>query len=892
MKKYIKPSAIILALILSACSETKTAQQLILSGNNFIQVRDYSSAVIEFKNAIRLEPKNANARFSLGNAYLEQGDFINAEKEFSRSVELGLSFSDVAARMVRVKTHLDKADEVYQLVELSDDLTDSDYMEVLTYAGITSLKQRKIAQGQDYLSQAIAINKNTVYSEIARAYIHYANRDFSQGLVVISDLLKEEKEASEALLIQGHLYYALQEFEYASSAFARYLTYHPQDHKIRFLEVNSLIKAEKFEQANVLTDTILLAFKDSPLALQFKAQLEYQKKDYSAARDYADQAIQHGGDYLGAKIIAGVSSYFLGDVEQAYTKLNAIVDRVPNNLLVKKILAVTKFELGYYADAAENFSSLEGLSSADVQLLKSSSASLMGIGYVDNALSLINKAEKFSPDDAQVAAQKGLMLLSQNDVSGINSIERAVKLDPSLTYVQVALAVGYLNIGEESKAQKIANLYKDNAEEADVGYVLEGFIYLKKKQSANAKVSFEKALSLNPKNIAGLYNLGLLHKRAVENSKAITYFDQVIFLSPNHKGALKSLVSIAGNKEYLKEVLPVLIRHHKDDNLYSTIALAQTLRLDQRVVKAITMLEAIDKSVELTTNYFMLLGDSYLELEKYQEANATFAQGLTLEPKDYLLNIRYISTLEWLGDYKGALEQTRKIHQYYANNINITTSLIYLEVRNKNYKEAKYLLEAIKGQKSNHYRLDAIAGEIYSSEKDYPQAIEYFSAAYEKKPTELNLLNLARTLGFNKQNKEAEKLLESYLDKHFDNHKVRFLLAELYRPEDRKKRVAQYQVLSTKIPNNAIVFNNLAWNQFKLKQTAEALINIEKAYRLQPGSMAIQESYGVILIANNKLTQGINILEKAILSGSTDSAAKEYLIKAKSLLNNQGKAQD
>ena len=882
----------LLAVVLSACSETKTAQQLILSGNDFVQVRDFSSAVIEFKNAIRLEPKNANARFSLGKAYLEQGNFINAEKEFSRSVELGLSFSDVAALMVRVKTHLDKAEEVYRLVELSDELTDSDYMEVLTYAGISSLKQRKITQGQDYLSQAIAINKNKVYSEIARAYIHFSNRDFSQGLVVISDLLKEKEEATEALLIQGHLYYALQEYEYASAAFARYLTYHPQDHKIRFLEINSLIKAEKFEQANVLTGSILLAFKDSPLALQFKAQLEYQKKNYSAARDYAEQAIQHGEDYLGAKVIAGVSSYLLGDVEQAFTKLNAISERVPNNLLVKRILAVTKFELGYYSDAIEDFSSLEGDTTEDIQLLKSSSASLMGVGYVDNALTLINKAEVFAPDNAQVAAQKGFMLLSQNDVDGISSIERAVDLDPSLTHVQVALAIGYLNMGEDVKAQKIADLYKDNPEEADVGYVLEGFIYLKRKQSTNAKVSFEKALSLNPKNIAGLYNLGLFHKRTVENAKAISYFDRVIRLSPNHKGALKSLVSIAGNKESLKEVLSILIRHHKVDNLYSTIALAQALRLDQQVAKAITILESIDKSVELTSNYFMSLGDSYLELEKYQEANAIFAQGLAFEPKDYFLNIRYISTLEWLGDYKTALDQTRKLHQYNAKNINITTSLIYLEVRNKNYNEAKRLLEAIKDQKNNHHLLDTVAGEIYSYEKDYPQAIEHYSAAYEKKPTELNLLNLARTLGFNKQNKEAEKLLELYLDEHFDNHKVRFLLAELYGPKDRKKRVTQYQLLSTKIPDNAVVFNNLAWNQFKLEQTTDALINIEKAYQLQPDSIAIQESYGVILIANNKLSQGINILEKAILSGSTDSAAKEYLIKAKSLLNNQSEAQD
>lgn len=887
MKNCITTSAIVFALILGACSETKTAQQLISSGNNFVQVRDFSSAVIEFKNAVRLEPKNANARFVLANAYLEQGNYLNAEKELSRALSLGMDFSNIAALMARTKTHLDKADEVYQLVKRSNDLADDDYIQVLTYAGISALKQKDITQGQDYLIQAIAINEGSVYSQIAQAYVHYVEGDLPQGIEVISNLLNDKGDISEALLIQGHLYYAQQDFDHASEAFALYLNYHSQDHKVRFFEVNSLIKAEKFEQATVITDTLLKAFKDSPIALQYKAQLEYQKQDYSVARDYAEQALQNNGDLLVAKMIAGMSSYFLGDIEQAYNKLITIAELAPNNHLVRKVLTITKFELGYYTDDVENLSSLEGLTSADIQLLKSSSASLMGASYAGSSLILSNKAGIPAPGDAQVAAQKGFMLLSQNDVSGIEYIERAVKLDPSLTHVHVALAIGYLKIGQEGKAQKIADLYKMKLEEADVGHVLEGFIYLNKKQSTNAQVSFEKALSLNPKSIASLYNLGLLHKIALENPEAISYFERVIRLSPGHKGSLKALTSHAENKESLEEVLKILAENYQIDNIYSTIALAQVLRIDQQVVKALSTLGAIDKSVKLTSNYFMLLGDSYLQLTKYNEAKTAFAQGLALEPKDYFLNIRYINTLELLGDNAAALEQTQKVHRYYENNISIITSLIYLEAKNKNYKEAKRLLEMIEGKNINHYLLDAAAGEIYSYEKNYPQAIEHFSAAFEKESTELNLLNLARTLKFDKQNKEAERLLEVYLDEHTDNSKVRLLLAELYSSQDRNKRIVQYQILSKKISNNAVIFNNLAWNQFKLDQTAQALINIEKAYQLQPDSLAIQESYGVILIANNKLNQGINILEKAVLSGSIDSAVKESLIEAKVLLKNQ-----
>ncbi|WP_171035655.1 XrtA/PEP-CTERM system TPR-repeat protein PrsT [Colwellia ponticola] len=885
MRTYIKTSVIVLALSLGACGETKTAQQLISSGNNFVQMSDFSSAVIEFKNAVSLEPENAQARFLLASAYIEQGNYLNAEKELARALELGIDFSRIAVLTARIKTHLNKADEVYQLVERSHDLADDENIQLLTYAGIMALKQQKIVQGQDYLTQAIAIDPKAVYSQIAQAYLHYSHEEFSQGLVVINNLFKDNADASEALLIQGHLYYALKEFDYASESFARYLNYHSQDHSVRFFEVNSLIKAEKFEQANVLNDSLLKAFKDSPLALQFKAQLLYQKKNYSLARDYANKALLNREDLLVAKIISGVSSYFLGEIEQAYTQLTAVVDRVPNNPLVTKILAVTKFELGYYADAVDDFESLQDFTAKDIQFLKSSSENLMGIGHVDSALLLIDKAEKILPNDAQIAARKGLMLLSQSDASGITYIERAVELDPSLTYAQVALAIAYLNSGETAKAQEIADRYKDNIDKADFGYVLQGFIYLNNKQSVEAKSSFEKSLSLNPKNIASLYNLGLLHQRAEQHSKALSYFDQVLRISSEHKGALKALVSLANKKELREETISLLTKNQQNNNLYSTIALAQALTMDKQVTQAITTLVGIEKSVQLTANYFLLLGDSYVALEKYAEANTVFIEGLALEPKNYFLNVKYISVLEFLGDYKGALQQTRKLHQYYDSNIDITTSLIYFEAKNKNYKEAKRLLEKIKGQKNNNKLLDVIAGEVYQEEKDYPQAIEHFSAAYEEEPTELNLLNLARVLKFDKQNKQAERLLESYLDKHTNNSKIRFLLAELYSPADRKKKVVQYQALSITMPNNAIVLNNLAWNQFKLKQTAQALINIEKAYQLQPDNLAIQESYGVILIANNKLDQGITILEQAIVSGSTDPIAQESLTKAKALHN-------
>jgi predicted Zn-dependent protease len=355
-------------------------------------------------------------------------------------------------------------------------------------------------------------------------------------------------------------------------------------------------------------------------------------------------------------------------------------------------------------------------------------------------------------------------------------------------------------------------------------------------------------------------------------------------LSSEHKGTLKSLVGLASNTQSLDEVLVVLTENYQINNLYGAIALAQALRMDNQVTQAILKLEAVSTDVNLTSNYFTLLGDCYLQLEQYEKAKVAFSEGVILAPTDFFLNIRYISTLEWLGLDELALEKTRELHQIYQENADVTASLIMLEAKRKNYQEAKRLLLTLEGRETNHHILDTVSGEIYSHEKNYSKATEYFSAAYEKKPTELNLLNLARTLKFDKQNKKAEVLLENYLNSNPSNGKIRFLLAELYGNKDRVRKVEQYQALVSLAPKNAIVLNNLAWNQLKLGQKTAALKNIQKAYLLNPQTLAIQESYGVILVENGMLVEGLDMLERAIHSGSVDASVDKASKNAKALL--------
>ncbi len=883
-KTTIIASAVALALGLSACSEQKSLEQLLASASEHSAKRDFGSAVIELKNAVRTAPKSAQARIALGKAYLEQGNYVFAEKELEKAQQLGIDQANIIPLLAQVKAKLAKPKAVYQLVEISGDLADDDYIVVLTYAGIAALAHNEADKAQDYIGQAIAISETAAYSQVGKAYLARSTQDYAQSLTDIENLLQDNPNLSEALLLKAHLLFALEDYEQAAGSFASYLTQHPMDYSVRYFEINSLIKAELFEQAEAITDKLLEKFENAPLALHYKAQLQYQKRLYKEAKANAEQAIQAGSTSAVTKLIAGASAYQLKDYEQAYNHLKPIESFLPNSHPVKKILAVIKLQLGYSSEAAESFIALEGLTNEDSDFLQASTSRLMAIGDFESAQKLIEKAEKLDPDNAQLSAQKGFVLLSQNNNEGILSLERAIELDPSLTNVDLALGLQYLKANDINEAQKIADKLIKEHVDITSGYLLQGLIFAKSNKLEQAADAFSKALVIEPDNIASLYNLGLIKASLQEIDAGFKYFEKVLIISPEHRGALTSFVKLASEKNRLDYSSEFLTTIHSNENLPLTYALAQNLRLMGQTGKAIALLEAVPAGTPKSTYYWLAVGDSYIQLKQYEKASSVFAKGLVQQPDNFILNLRYIGALNVLRDYQQALNQTRKAYTYHQNNEQLEILLAYLETKNGNYSEAKEALAVIENKQLNGFLVAYTVGQVALYDKNYPKAVEAFAVTFEERPSDENAILLAKALKFNKQQAEAERVLEGFIGKNPDKAKVRLLLAELYSNKDRSKKIIQYQAINESSPNSVGILNNLAWNQYQVGQSNAALVTIEQAYNIASTNLAILESYGVILVANNKNSQAVDILELAIVKGSKDKEVKASLIKAKAAL--------
>ncbi|NQZ27216.1 MAG: PEP-CTERM system TPR-repeat protein PrsT [Colwellia sp.] len=894
MNKIIITSAITLALTLSACSEQKTAEQLMASANVFSQQGKFATAIIDYKNAVRLDPKNSAARFGLGRAYLNQGNYISAEKELERAVALGASFAQTATLLTQVKTRLNKSEEVEQLVRASEDLNDSDYIVILTYAGMSALTDGLVTKAQDYFSQAAAINQENVFSQLASAYLLYSERKFAAGLALSNSLLAGDSYFFEALLLQGYLNFASNNFEQASQDFSRYIIAYPYDNNIRFFQVNTLIKAQKFAQASTLNDSLLKAFENSPLALQYKAQIAFQHGNYMSAREYASQAVGLNDTFVIAKMIAGVSSYKLDELEQAYGYLITLESLLPTTHPINVILLSIKIKLGHTDDLALSVAKLNEIKNndSDSYLLQITSAELMKAGDYASAQTLINKAVQVSPNNAALQVQQGSLLLSQRDLSGIKSLEQALTIDPSLHDTEFALARQYLRGNEVAKAQVIANKWLDSDSHQVSGNILNGLIAMKLEKVTAAEKYFQNALKIAPKSISAIYNLAIVaafHKQA---TKAIAGFKEVIELSPNHHNAIRRYTVLQTRQGRSAEAILFLNALHQQSLLNGkpihknlVMGLAQNLRISKQVPAAISLLESIKSEKNLSPRYWAVLAASYTQMHQFKRVLTTYEQGLKEHGKSYILRVGYIGTLEKLKQFSPALALTKKANIDFPDDDNLMTMRAYLELANNNIQATKQQLKVLKDKGVSNNIITMTTAKVAIQEKQYDLAIELYSELYEQVPNSTGAINLARALQFSKQGAEAELVLENYLTNIVNDNRVRMLLAELYdmnNVDNNKstKIISTYQQIVKDQPNNLAALNNLAWQQYQSDDLVNAQLNIEKALYLAPDNNAIAESYGVILVANKRYEEAIEVLVNVINQGSIDISAKVSLAEA------------
>src|SRR5687768_11649016 len=79
---------LLLLAVVSACGSGKTKEEYLASGDKFFKEDKVPEAVVEYRNAIAIDPQYGRARAQLAEAYIKQNDLPRAMAESIRAADL------------------------------------------------------------------------------------------------------------------------------------------------------------------------------------------------------------------------------------------------------------------------------------------------------------------------------------------------------------------------------------------------------------------------------------------------------------------------------------------------------------------------------------------------------------------------------------------------------------------------------------------------------------------------------------------------------------------------------------------------------------------------------------------------------------------------------------
>jgi putative PEP-CTERM system TPR-repeat lipoprotein len=858
--RFVKAAVCLSVLLaISACSEKESVETHLAKAKSYIKENKVNESVIELKNAIRSDVNNSEARFLLGQTYLNQGNGVDAVKELERAQELKYKHELVIPLLARAYILTNSDDDVIALTEAAKNLKTEALTQYLAYKTLAALRSEQVGMAQSSAQLAKSVMQDSFYSLLAEVYILFSENQFEQADIIVKGILEKSADNPDALMLQGQIATAMKDYGLAAKSFQHFLSVQPKSVIVQFLLADSLLKSEQFEKAEQYADAILASVSTQPFANYIKAMVRFQSKDYAKANEHAEAALSANLNKIDLKLVAGASAFYLKKWEQTNLHLSAIFKYLPPEHQAKKMLAVSQLELGLINNINETLSDFSSDNKSDSQFIASLSYKLLELGAVDEAKALVEKNDNINAS-ASSTARQGVLKLMMNDPSGMIDLENAVKLNPELIEAELALAFAAIKSGDIEQAKKIANKWKKEYPDKASSSNLMAMIFIKEKDFIKAEQALEESLSKEKNNIFALIELvnSARYQNNVELAKERV--NNLIALYPDNEKALKLNFQLFRDDNAVE----MIVSSYKQDklNIKKALLASEALLRVKKLNDGLEILNSIKPDSKRPKKYWQLLLLAHNQQKNEEKILQTLEQWRESSPYHIEPSILLVEYYTRKKDYTRAISVINRAFEYHTGNLTLQLVKMQLLLNAKELYQAKELYSVIEKRDIEKSLKMGMEGRILLLEKKFEQAIPKLENFYQTYPSAKNAVYLASAYQGNTDGTKAIKMLEEFLVKNSDE-RVRLILAGLYLNNDKDKAIQSYETTSKTQPNSVVVNNNLAWLYMEKGDLDNALKYAEKAFAVAPNVANVVDTYSQILLKKGEMREALN---KAVLA--------------------------
>ena len=722
--------ALLAILVLASCSRNPnvTKQRYLESGNKYFEKQRYKEASIQYRNAMRVDPRFGEAHYRMALTYLKvtPPSLSGAVKELRRALELLKGQPDYYEAMVKIteiylspggagnKSLMEDA-EKYCKELLARDPKSFDGLRLTAdmhyLRGMQAYRDQKADDFKSEMAGALEFYKKADASSpgdegvsLMLARVSAYNSDNAGAESYFKAALAKNKASTETY----RMYYALlwsenkkpeaeallqEGFKENPKQFVFLIwlaeQYGLENRRDDMLKVLGQLESKSGEYSRAFLDVgdFYLRMNDGDSAVKEyrqgitkdpKNKATYEKRMVEVlmrqgkrgeASDVNAQILKDNATDADARGVAATLMLDKGDVTKATLELQRVVSQTPDN-------PVARYNLGraYFLH-----------------------------GDVEQARQQFQKAIDLRPDYLQARIELGRLQTAHGDYdAAIRTAQDILKLDPNSAAAKLIESAALMGQKKFTDSRKtLEEMASKNPNSGDVVFQL-GVVDLADGKYKNALDEFRRSYQMNPTNIRGLQGMVEAYMAQGQVDQAIQLLEAESAKAPTRMDIRLDIGNVAvraGRYDMaIAEFQKVLASSDKKSKQAGemNLRIGETYRRKGDYQNGVAALQAARQTLPDDERVLSTLGLSLDEAQRFPEARQVYEATLKADPNNatVLNNLAFLLT-EHGGDLDQALSYAQKAKQVLPNLGEVSDTLAWIYLKKSIPDKALEMLEPL-----------------------------------------------------------------------------------------------------------------------------------------------------------------------------------------------------
>lgn len=866
---------LVLSLGLTACSQQLSTEEYVQQGEQYIAKKDWKSAIIEFRNAVKQSPDNAQARALLGESYLQTNSSNAAIKELKKAIELGVNMERVALSLAKAFAQLNQNKEIVAEIIVDPSYSDSVQADLLAIRSTALLRLNQQEKAKRSLDHARLKDENATEVRLAWALYEKIEGNQDAQREWLTPLLERDGGIAEAWSQIAELEQT-NDVVKAEEAYTRAIKLRAVVHVDYVKRALLRISQSNYDGARDDLSVLKKAGASWPIVGHAEGLLAYHQGKYDLAQSLFEKVLSTNPDYSPTQLLVGMTHFHKGNYQNSITNLEIYLSAFPDAHQANFIYAASLLKQKKILDAIAVLEKLNSTHPDNYRVL-----SLLGNAYLQNnqneqGIQTLKKVVILKPDQAQTRLQLGAALLRDKAGVEVAQLEliKAIELDPELHQADLALYMSYMRNKEYASAKQVAQVLKQKQPDSTLGANLIAISYFSDGKKQQGIAELKKALASFPADPLTSDNLAKVYLQEDRLDEVKLLYLDVLKKNPTYVKAYNQLALIAARQNNRSAVLDWLKKSvdHNPDNLSAKLLLATQFLRENDSNRAIQLLQGIKAEDKKTPQFILLMAKAKMSVGEHQHAVTALKSLLAEKPELTSGHILLAQAYAQLNQ-KDSMRKTLEIALKHApDSLPVHLMLARLDLLDNKIEEFKRRVSMLMKSYPDSRDVQFLNAKIQSSEQGYERAIKTLSEIMTETPHSDVVIDLAKNQWAGGDKDAAISGLELWLQDNATDKKALMVIAQFYLAENRTVEAKKtYQTLDTQLPDNSIVLNNLAW-LMKEADVEQGIVYAKKALQIDPKSPFIQDTLAMLLLEKGELSESLNLSRKAAsqVPGLTD----------------------